>query len=311
MIRHLTTAIGVSFACATAAMAEPPPAYLFTYFVGNGEDGLHLAWSRDGLKWQTAKDGRSFLTPQVGESKLMRDPCVCQGPDGTFHMVWTTAWAGKTIGYASTRDFITWSAQQAVPVMAGEPDAKNCWAPEIIWDGGERCFRIFWATTIPGRFKETDTKAEGGNNHRIYATTTTDFKSYTPTRLFLDPGFNVIDATLVETGDTWRMIVKDETREPVARKNLRLTRAPSPAGPFPTPAAPFSRDWVEGPTALKVGDEWIVYFDCYTKHHYGALRTRDWQTWEDLTNRLELPKGIRHGTAIRVPEAVLEKLLEK
>jgi|GEM_PF-5772697 len=26
--------------------------YIFSYFVGNGEDGLHLAYSYDGLKWE-------------------------------------------------------------------------------------------------------------------------------------------------------------------------------------------------------------------------------------------------------------------
>ena len=29
------------------------PCYLFSYFKGNGEDGLHLAYSNDGLKWTT------------------------------------------------------------------------------------------------------------------------------------------------------------------------------------------------------------------------------------------------------------------
>ena len=66
-----------------AAQAQP---YLFSYFKGNGEDGLHLAYSQDGLSWQALHDDQSFLTPQVG-TKLMRDPCICQGPDGTFHMV--------------------------------------------------------------------------------------------------------------------------------------------------------------------------------------------------------------------------------
>ncbi len=68
----------------------PENAYLFSYFINNGEDGLHLAWSADGLKWQALNDGKSFLKPDVGKSKLMRDPCVNTGPYGTFHMVWTS-----------------------------------------------------------------------------------------------------------------------------------------------------------------------------------------------------------------------------
>src|SRR5687768_8342975 len=82
----------------------PQACYVFSYFIGNGEDGLHLAASRDGYKWQALNEGKSYLKPEVGESKLMRDPCLLRGPDGTFHMVWTTAWQGITIGYSSSKD---------------------------------------------------------------------------------------------------------------------------------------------------------------------------------------------------------------
>lgn len=34
--------------------------YMFSYFVGNGEDGLHLAYSYDGLKWEDVSDLVSF-----------------------------------------------------------------------------------------------------------------------------------------------------------------------------------------------------------------------------------------------------------
>jgi aryl-phospho-beta-D-glucosidase BglC (GH1 family) len=205
---------------------------------------------------------------------------------------------------------INWTPQQAVPVMAHEPAAINCWAPEIVWDAGREQFLIFWASTIPGRFPATQTSAEGGNDHRMYSTTTKDFQTYTPARLLYEPGFNVIDATMIEFDGHWKMIVKDETREPVAKKNLRLAQADNPEGPFSEAGAPFSRAWVEGPTILRVGEWYYVYFDCYTDHHYGALRTRDWKSWEDVTKQLVMPKGIRHGTAIAVDGKVIERLLE-
>ena len=72
---------------AVAAEAARAPApddtcYLFTYFTKNGEDGLHLAWSRDGYKWEALNGGQSYLAPQVGKEKLVRDPCAVRGPDG-------------------------------------------------------------------------------------------------------------------------------------------------------------------------------------------------------------------------------------
>jgi len=42
----------------------------FSYFKGNGEDGLHLAYSEDGYLWNTLKNDESFLKPTVGERSL-------------------------------------------------------------------------------------------------------------------------------------------------------------------------------------------------------------------------------------------------
>src|SRR5436853_52481 len=57
-------------------------AYVFSYFKGNGADGLHLAYSEDGLDWHELNGGKSLLQPVVGRSKLMRDPEIITGPDG-------------------------------------------------------------------------------------------------------------------------------------------------------------------------------------------------------------------------------------
>src|SRR5258708_1236974 len=85
--------------------------FLFTSFRGNGEDGLHLALSTDGYHWQSLHGDRSLLRSDVG-AKLIRDPCLAEGPDGLFHLVWTSGWtteSGKVIGYASSPDLVNWS----------------------------------------------------------------------------------------------------------------------------------------------------------------------------------------------------------
>ena len=289
--------------------------FLFSYFIGNGEDGLHLATSEDGLKWTALRGGASFLTPVVGENKLMRDPCLLRGPDGVFRMVWTTSWTGGTIGYASSTDLIHWSEQKALPVMAHEPTTANCWAPEIIHDAARGHYLIFWSSTVPGRFPVPDEterpdKAKPPRNHRLYSTTTKDFATFTPTRVHYEPGFNVIDETMVPAGDGWVMFVKNETEIPRAAKYIFTVRAPSPDGPWSTPSVPISPagSWAEGPTAIKTGDWWHVYFDKYRDHKYGVIRSRDLVTWEDVSDQLVLPPGIRHGTVLRVPRAVVEGL---
>lgn len=284
------------------------PHYLFAYFKNNGEDGLHLAHSRDGLKWRPLNEDKPYLTPLVGSQKLMRDPCILQGPDGVFHMVWTTGWEGRDIGIAHSKDLINWSEQQAIPVLAHEPTALNCWAPEIFYDAANKQYLIFWSTTVPGKFPATAGSAGRGRNHRIYYVTTKDFKSYSQAAVFYDGGFNVIDATVVQDGQRFVMIVKDETELPTAKKHLRLATSDKAAGPYSTATPAFTKDWVEGPTALKLGPEWIVYYDEYRDHRYGALKTRDWRTWEDVSSRLEFPKGARHGTVFSVSAEVAARL---
>jgi PelA/Pel-15E family pectate lyase len=292
----------------TALAAAQSPNYLFAYFKNNGEDGLHLAWSRDGLQWRPLNNDRSFLTPTVGSQKLMRDPCIVQGPDGVFHMVWTTGWEGRDIGIAHSKDLLTWSEQQAIPVMAHEPTALNCWAPELFYDAANKQYLIYWSTTIPGKFPATAGSAGKGRNHRIYYVTTKDFKSYNRAALLYDGGFNVIDATIVQDGKRLVMVLKDETELPAVKKNLRLAFGDKATGPYSQASEPFTRAWVEGPTVLKHNGDWIIYYDMYRDHRYGALATRDWRTWQDWTEKLVFPAGARHGTVFPVSAAVLEKL---
>lgn len=296
--------------------AEPAgDIFLFSYFMRNGEDGLHLAASEDGLKWTAVGEGKSFLTPVVGENKLMRDPCLLRGPDGIFRMVWTTSWTGGTIGYASSKDLLHWSEQKALPVMAHEPTTANCWAPEIVWDEAQAHYLIFWSSTVPGKFPVADEterkdKAKPPRNHRLYSTTTKDFETFTPTRVHYEPGLNVIDETMVRDGKAWVMFVKNETEIPAAAKYIFTVKAPSPDGPWSAPSAPLPPVgvWVEGPTAIKIGEWWHVYFDKYRDKKYGVIRSKDFATWEDVSAQLVLPAGIRHGTVLRVPRAVVEGL---
>jgi len=311
MRRMILTAVTMA-ALAQAAVGQP---YLFSYFKGNGEDGLHLAYSHDGLAWTALNDDRSFLTPQVG-TRLMRDPCVCQGPDGTFHMVWTSGWWDKGIGLAHSKDLIHWSPQKWIEVMAHESEAVNCWAPEIYYDAPTGTYLIFWATTIPGRFPDTE-RIDGDRgdgrvlNHRIYYVTTRDFVTFSDTKLFYDDGFNAIDATIVKNADRYVMFIKDETKVPVAKKNIRIAIATRAEGPYGPASEPFSPDWVEGPTALKIGDYWHVYYDAYTRHRMEGARSKDLVHWEPITEMLSFPKGLRHGTAFAVSNEILAALKEK
>jgi len=300
----------VVFCLISRASFSQKEVYLFSYFVDNGQDGLHLAYSTDGLKWTPLNDGKSYLTPAVGKDKLMRDPCILQGKDGLFHMVWTSGWWDRIIGYASSPDLIKWSEQKAIPVMEHEPAAKNSWAPELAYDPEKKEYLIFWATTIPGRHSDvSDSEREKGLNHRMYSTRTKDFTTFSPTEMFFNPDFSVIDATIFPKGKKFYMFLKNENPNP-PQKNIRVTVADHALGPYPVKVSePITgKYWAEGPTALQVGDYVYVYFDKYTEHKYGAVRSKNILDWEDVSDQVSFPKGLRHGTAFKVKKQILEKL---
>lgn len=292
-------------------------ALVFAYFKNNGEDGLHLAYSRDGLRWQVLKRDQSFLRPAAGVDKLMRDPSILRGPDGVYRMVWTVSWGEKGIGYASSKDLINWSEQKYLPVMEHEAKARNCWAPELFYDAVNQQYLIFWATTIPGRFPQTDHQdakgpAAPGWNHRIYYVKTKDFTTFSKAALFYERGFNVIDAAIFKDDARFVMLLKDETNKPFPpQKNIRLAFAAKAEGPYGPPTAPITGAyWAEGPTAVKVGARWFVYFDKYVEGKYGLLASPDLSAWTDLSDQLVLPAGVRHGTVFSVPEETLNQLLK-
>lgn len=302
-------------ACATGRSTRPYDPLLFAYFTTGkkGEaDGLKFAVSDDGFAFRTLAGGRSLLIPQVGEKKLLRDPFLFH--DGKlYHLLWTTAWEGVTIGHATSADLIHWSAQQAIPVMQAVPGTRNCWAPEAIHDPRTGHYQIFWSSTVTGRFTETAGTSESAYNHRLWRSNTADFETFSPPEPLYDPGFSVIDGTFARGPDQQLyLIVKDETVEP-PRKWLQVAKADNPTGPFGPLSKPFSPPWVEGPmTALigngQVGDALICYYDVYKEGRWGAAMTRDMATWEDVSARLALPAGARHGSLLRVPRALIDRI---
>jgi len=294
--------------------ARRETAHIFSYFTGNGEDGLHLAWSDDGLSWESLKKGASFLVPEVGHDKLMRDPCIIQGPDGLYHMVWTVSWAEKGIGYASSSDLVNWTDQLYIPVMEHEDSAVNCWAPELYYDEEQELYMIYWATTILGKHPETLKFTNKRHlDHRMYYVTTKDFKTFSETGELYNHGFNVIDAVIVKDSGEYVMFLKDETSLPGPQKNIKIARSKNLTHGYGPPGDPISPDsiWVEGPTIVKGAFGWRVYYDQYRLREMGGMESTDLVNWRDITDQLSFPEGTRHGTVFKVPRKLLDGLLEK
>lgn len=290
--------------------------YLATYFVGNGESGAYLAVSTDGYKFEPIVEPNvPILKPSVGKDKLMRDPCLLRGADGSWHMVWTSGWWDQGLGMSHSKDLVHWDEQKNVPVMEGIEGTLNTWAPEITYDPKLEQYVIFWSSTVRGQYPETS-RADGDKspngvplNHRFYATTTSDFATYTPAAPMWDPGFNCIDATLLRDGTRWVLFAKDETKAPKPAKFLFVAAGPRPLGSFVTLSDRITGAfWAEGPTAVKDKDTYRVYFDRYTEGRWGAVESKDLVNWTDVSDQVRMVPGARHGTIQMVPEGVVEKV---
>jgi hypothetical protein len=295
--------IAIIFSLAVLLSSCAKRAYLFTSFHEPANKGLRMLYSYDGHKWTDLDT--TLLSPEVGNQKVMRDPSMVQGPDGVFQLVWTSSWRGdKGFGYASSKDLIHWSEQQFISVMDHEPTTVNVWAPELFYDDAGKQYIIIWASTIPGRFERGI--EEDSNNHRMYVTTTKDFKSFSPAKLFFDPGFSVIDAVIVKRGDKdYVLVLKDNTRP---ERNIKIAFADNPLGPYKNVSAAFTEQFTEGPSVASVKDGWLIYFDAYRKKTYDAVLTKDFKVFENANSRISAPAGHKHGTIVKVKKKIVDKL---
>ena len=278
-------------------------AYLFTSFHEPADRGLRMLYSYDGKKWNDLDT--VLLHPKVGNQKVMRDPSMVQGPDGTFHLVWTSSWRGdKGFGYASSRDLLHWSEERFIPVMNHEPTTVNVWAPELFYDDEQKQYIIIWASCIPGRFEKG--LEEDSNNHRMYMTTTKDFRNFSDARLFLDAGFSVIDAVIVKRANKdYVLVLKDNTRP---ERDIKVAFSNSPIGPWQNISKAFTDNFTEGPSVVKVKNDWLIYYDSYRKKIYEASSTKDFIHFNNITNRVKIPEGHKHGTIVTVKNKFLNKL---
>lgn len=275
--------------------------HALAYFTDEGTDGLHLALSRDGVTWTPVAGGRGLFRAEVGDENLMRDPFIMPAHDGSgYHLLWTTGWHGRSLGYAFSPDLVTWSGARALPVVAALPDAQNAWAPEAVFDSASGEYLVYFATRQPSRYE----------GHRMLAIRTRDFRAFTGPEIFYDPGHSVIDAHLVPdpARSRWVMIAKDER---LGFKHLFTATGPSPGGPWSAPSPRFSDPLTEGATTLRTPEGWLILYDAYGAHAYRAFTTTDFSHFASLDDALRFeafPARIRHATAFPVSPALAAQL---
>ena len=296
----------IVFGLLLASCGTQKKAYLYTSFHEPATAGLRMMYSTDAYHWTDFDT--TLLKPAIGVQKVMRDPSMVQGPDGTFHLVWTSSWRGdKGFGYASSKDLIHWSEQRYIPVMEQEKETVNVWAPELFYDADSARYIIIWASTIPNRFPRG--LEEENNNHRMYYTVTKDFQTFSEAKLFLDPGFSVIDAVIVKQAkNKYVLVLKDNTRP---ERDIKVAFANNPLGPYTDVSPAFTPKLTEGPAVAKAGDYWLIYYDAYGRKNFGAVATQDFLRFEDVSDKTTVPEGHKHGTICEINRKTLRQLQQE
>lgn len=316
---------GVSCRGETAGMVEPTVtgrgtgnAYAFSFFY-NGKDGekqgMWMAVSRDGIDWEIVNGNQVVFKRPFGT--VLRDPAIAQGPDGTYHLVWTIDWASPAgVGYAHSKDLIHWEEARILDLMKPVEGTVNLWAPELVFDEADKRWMIYWGSSVEGRFNETRQKIPRRNN-RMYCAFTTDFKTFTEPKVLL--GDHIVNDTRIINVDsphgTYCMVTKHIVN-PGTAAELYLAFSDRIDGPYKrVDESRFDyiskpHKFCEGPAIIKIGDWYHCYFDLSREHRMACKRNRkiDSAGWEDITDRLTFPSGVKHGDVIRIPMETYEKL---
>jgi hypothetical protein len=282
--------------------------WLFAASKEDGKDGVYFAVSKDGYHWKLVNDGRPIVK-QSQRGELMRDPFVQRAPDGTFRMVWT--WSTGTpavIGYSTSSNLAFWTEQRQLPVVAAVPAARNAWAPAIYYEPDKKDWLILWSSTVLAKGNTGDAL-----DNRIYATTTTEFKHFTPAKLFFDPGYAVAGATLVPVSDKEGKNNLRFTDERLAPTVNRIAAAAGPTidGPWLDLELPLAEAGTEAPAAIPVTGGYLVYYDHDgAPRHYGAAFSADLQHWSDVSSSISLPEGMSHGSLLHLETGEYNLLLD-
>jgi hypothetical protein len=132
-----------------------------------------------------------------------------------------------------------------------------------------------------------------------------------PPRILFDPGFTVIDATIVPVNGRYLMFFKDERfgHRHGERRSIRIAAADHLEGPYECVSDPITPVITEGPAVIHLPDrdEWALYYDRCMDDRYAVALSRDLLIWEPVADAV-FPPNTRHASICPVTEAELETL---
>jgi hypothetical protein len=125
------------------------------------------------------------------------------GSGGSWDQVQRTG--SKSVMVWESTDLVHWTDQRLVKVA---PDsAGNTWAPEAYYDDRLGSYVVFWASKI---YAADDPEHAGSTYNKMMYATTRDFRTFSEPAVWHDPGYSVIDSTVIRHEGTYYRFTKDE-----------------------------------------------------------------------------------------------------
>ncbi|GAB3658099.1 RICIN domain-containing protein [Glycomyces tarimensis] len=296
--------------------AGEPYGYLFSYMTGEGSSNgeqVYFALSRGNnpLAYDALNGGQPVLTSNVGE-RGARDPFIVRSPqDGRYYMIatdlkihgngdWDRAQrhGSRSLVVWESDDLVNWSSarlEQVSPSSAG-----NTWAPEAYWDPAQNAFVVYWASKLYSTSDHSDS-----TYHRMMYATTTDFRTFSQARVWVDKGYSTIDSTVAEHNGTYFRYTKDERSGTSCGKFILSETSTSLTNTnwgFQTECIGSGTiNQGEGPLIFKSNTEnrWYMFIDEYGGRGYIPFETTNLASgqWTPVSN-YSLPGRPRHGSVL-------------
>jgi hypothetical protein len=170
----------------------------------------------------------------------------------------------RSIVIWESTDLRKWSSPRLVQVSP--PTAGNTWAPEAFYDIKKEMYMVFWASAL---YTPSDPHHRNQSYHRIMRAMTKDFISFSPAEVWIDPGYSVIDTTIVfdDKSGNFHRFSKDERANGPDGKFIFQESSHSLDGPWKSVKAGIGKGAIqrgEGPTVVKsntVPGKWHMFID--------------------------------------------------
>jgi len=307
-------------------MTEHPAGYLFAYFTSAAEaDGeqvrFALSTGPQPLEWQVLNNGNPVLHSTVGELGV-RDPFLLRaaglpGESARYYLIATdlciakrnpiSAWedsvkaGSRSIVIWESNDLVSWTDPRLVEVAP--PTAGNAWAPEANFDTASGTYLVYWASTL----RSPSIDPIRGSYHRMLCANTTDFKSFTPARVWIDRGWSVIDSTVVEADGYFYRFSKDElsadSSSPDAKFITTERSHTLDSTHYSLIATGIGKNELvhgEGPIIVRgpAPNSWFLFIDEFGHRRYTAFTSDSLasNTWTPIT--ATMPPGASHGSIL-------------